>query len=188
MLSENEQILIKKIIEGDEVCFEKIVNEHKNKIYNFSLNMLYNKEDAQEAALEVFYRFYKDIKRFNGRCKISTYLYQIAKNLCKDILKKKKIKTLSLENIDAILSDTFSPEKIYLEKEKRKEAISCLSGLDDTYREVLILRELENFSYKEISEILKQNLNTVKTNIKRARQMILSRSASAEGSDENERR
>jgi len=184
MIPENEQELIKKIAGGDEECFEKIVDEYKNKIYNFSLNMLYNKEDAQEAAMEVFYRFYKDIRRFNGRCKISTYLYQIAKNLCKDILKKKKIKTMPLDGINDIISDNDTPEEIYLEKEKQKEAISAISRLNDNYREVLILRELEGFSYEEIADILKQNLNTIKTNIKRARELVLSRATLKKGSDE----
>lgn len=184
MIPENEKELIKKITAGDEECFEKVVDEYKNKIYNFSLNMLYNKEDAQDAAMEVFYRFYKEIRRFNGRCKISTYLYQIAKNLCKDILKKKRIKTMPLDGIYDIISGADTPEEVYLEKEKQKEAICALSQLNDNYREVLILRELEGFSYEEIADILKQNLNTVKTNIKRARELVLSQINLTKGSDE----
>lgn len=174
MTHEDEHEIIKKISGGNEEYFEKIVNQYKNKIYNFSLNILYNKEDAQEVTLEVFYRFHKGFKKFKGECKISTYLYQIAKNLCKDFLKKKKIKTANIEEVANLIRTGDDPEQIYLKNEEKKEILFALGNLKNGYREALILRELEGFSYKEISEILKQNLNTVKTKVKRAREQILS--------------
>lgn len=182
-----EREIIKKILGGDLGLFEKVVDEYKGRIYNFSLNILYNKEDAEEVALEVFYRFYKELKNFKCSCKILTYLYQIAKNLCVDFLRKKKIKEVDLDAVKDMLKSNDTPEENYIKGEERRAVLLALGSLEDAYRQALILRDMEGFSYKEISGILKENLNTVKTRIKRAREKVSLQIKKMMGSDNNER-
>ncbi|MFH1454596.1 MAG: RNA polymerase sigma factor [Armatimonadota bacterium] len=166
----NERELVNNILEGREEYFEQIVDEHKNKVYNFVLNIIYNREDAQEIVMEAFYRFYKDLKNFKGHCKISTYIYQIAKNLCKDYIKKKKAITASLEEMENFIQTGTNSEEIYIKKEESRQILNALKSLKNGYKEAIILRELEGLSYEQISEILNENINTVKTKIRRARQ------------------
>jgi RNA polymerase sigma-70 factor (ECF subfamily) len=164
--------------------FEKVVDLYKNRIYNFSLNLIGSREDAEELTSDVFYKFYRSMERFQNRSSVKTYLFSIARNCCIDHLRKNKHKTVSLEDAkeQAFIQKDVS-EKI-VSDEKKRVVLDAIKKLDIDHKEALILRELEELTYEEISGILKININTAKTRVRRAKEKLME-SLSKTGGDLN---
>ncbi|WP_026893778.1 sigma-70 family RNA polymerase sigma factor [Clostridiisalibacter paucivorans] len=177
-MNDREHILIKKSIKGDIDAFEKLIEKHEKRAYNIALKMLKNPDDAMDVSQEALIKVYRYIKGFNEKSSFSTWLYRIVVNTCIDYLRKNKERHYSLDNpINTsegeikreVADDTSSPEK-ELEKTLNKELIhSSINKLEDIHKTVIILRDIEGFSYEEIAKILDCSLGTVKSRIKRGR-------------------
>jgi RNA polymerase sigma-70 factor (ECF subfamily) len=174
-----------KIIEccllGKSEEFSKLIDKYKNMVYNLTYRMCNNLDDAEDLSQEAFLRAFQSLSRFNPSYKFSTWLYQITLNIVRDRFKKKSLNCLSLdapmETDDSEIyhqhaDHTNNPEEIFSRKEKSKNIERAILSLPLTYREVIILRHLQNLSYSEISSILKIPAGTVKIRLYRARQTI----------------
>ncbi|MBM7582584.1 RNA polymerase sigma-70 factor (ECF subfamily) [Caldicoprobacter guelmensis] len=173
----DEALLVEKAKKGDMVAFEELVSLYAKKIYNYCYRMTNNKEDAEDLAQEVFIKVYKNLKSFKGNSKISTWIYRIAYNTCIDKYKKgSKVDTVSLnpgKDEDAVGIELVSgdplPEEEVIKKERYRKLQACIAALKPEYKTVIILRDIQNYSYEEIAEILQVPLGTVKSHISRAR-------------------
>jgi len=174
-----------KIIEccllGKSEEFSKLIDKYKNMVYNLTYRMCNNLDDAEDLSQEAFLRAFQCLSRFNPSYKFSTWLYQITLNIVRDRFKKKSLNCLSLdapmETDDSEIyrqyaDHTNNPEEIFSRKEKSKNIERAILSLPLTYREVIILRHLQNLSYSEISSILKIPASIVKVRLYRARQTI----------------
>lgn len=174
-----------KIIEccllGNREEFSKLIDKYKNMVYNLTYRMCNNLDDAEDLSQEAFIRAFQSLPRFNPSYKFSTWLYQITLNIVRDRFKKKSLNCLSLdapiETDDSEIyqqhSDhTNNPEDIFARKEKSKSIESAILSLPLTYREVIVLRHLQNLSYSEISSILKISASIVKVRLYRGRQAL----------------
>ena len=174
-----------KIIEccllGNSEEFSKLIDKYKNMVYNLTYRMCNNLDDAEDLSQEAFLRAFQSLSRFNPSYKFSTWLYQVTLNIVRDRFKKKSLNCLSLdapiETDDSEIylqhSDhTNNPEEIFAQKEKSRNVERAILSLPLTYREVIILRHLQNLSYSEISSILKIPTSLVKVRLYRARQMF----------------
>lgn len=173
----NEKKLIKKSVKGDINAFEILIDKYQKRSYNIALKMLKNPDDAKDVSQEAFIKIFKYINKFNFKSSFSTWMYRIVVNTCIDYIKKNK-NTYSLDNPikyeggeikREIKDDSKNPEDIY-DKEMTKELVhKSIDKLDEIHKTVIILRDIEGFSYKEISEILEVSIGTVKSRIKRGR-------------------
>jgi RNA polymerase sigma-70 factor, ECF subfamily len=174
-----EKAIIEKAITGDSEAFETLVESYRKKVFNISLRMLGNYDDASEAAQDVFVRIFRSIKNFRKEAMLSTWIYRITVNVCTDILRKKKnSKVISLD--EEIKTDD-SEIKLQIEDNKpqpqdqaesnelRKAVRKAISLLPENYRMIIILRDIQGMSYEEISRILKTPEGTVKSRLNRAR-------------------
>lgn len=157
---------------GDNGSFEILVKKHQNKIINLAYKILQNYEDACDIAQEVFLCAYKKIKSFKEKAKFCTWLYRITINLTRNYLKKikreKKFKNNLMEG--KALFDPLLDNDNDMERENIKEKIfDVLNSLNYKYKEIIILRDMEELSYEEISYLLKINIGTVKSRLARAR-------------------
>ena len=172
-----------KIIEycllGNTKEFSKLIDKYKNMVYNLTYHMCNNLDDAEDLSQEAFLRAFQSLSRFNPSYKFSTWLYQITLNIVRDRFKKKSLNCLSLdapiETDDSEIyrqhsDQTNNPEEIFSRKEKSRNIESAILSLPLTYREVIVLRHLQNLSYSEISSILKIPTSIVKVRLYRARQ------------------
>ena len=170
---------------GDVDAFEVLVKKHQKKMLNIAYRMLGSYEEACEIVQDSFVSAYKAIRDFEGKARFSTWLYTIVMNLSKNRLKQLKTQ-LYHEQVsidDPVLTDNgnikaeaVSNEPSILEQLEKKEfqqkVQGCINSLDDEFKEVLILRDIQGFSYDEISKILKIAEGTVKSRLFRSRETL----------------
>jgi RNA polymerase sigma-70 factor (ECF subfamily) len=143
--------------------------------------MMRNSQDAEDVSQEVFVKAYLSISGFRGLSSFKTWLRKLTVNTCIDkirIKSKSSDKKVSFDDLvndgaEVIFSNSAqSIEKVFQDKETVKEILKILVTLDENYRIPLILRDLQDYSYIEIAEILGKPVGTIKTNIHRARKII----------------
>jgi RNA polymerase sigma-70 factor (ECF subfamily) len=181
-VSDLEKLLIKKSQSGDVESFELLISSYDKRAYNIAYRIMGNEEDAKDMAQEALFRVFKSLKDFKGQAAFSTWLYRIVTNVCLDELRRRKnekyvsidstIHTDSGELHMELCSDKETPENIYERVEQRELIKNAIKEMSEDYRSVIILRDIQGFSYEEISVILDWSLGTVKSRINRARTML----------------
>ncbi len=143
--------------------------------------MLKNKEDAEDISQEALIKVYKYIDSFNMDSSFRTWMYRIVVNTCLDYMRKNKATVVSIDKPIKTDYNEFqveiedkrpSPEELFERKETQKLVIEALNQLDDSFKTAIILRDINDFSYEEISDILTCSLGTVKSRICRGRQKL----------------
>lgn len=169
---------------GDETAFREIVRRYRNQITNYVYRMLEDYDRAVDLAQETFFRVYMSAERYQATYSFSTYIYKIAHNLAISELRKRKRHRLvplptffsdkDNEEIEVELPDqrqTLADEAM-IREERRKAVTRAIASLPEKYRAALVLCDLEEKSYEEISEILGLPVGTVKSRINRARNLL----------------
>jgi RNA polymerase sigma-70 factor (ECF subfamily) len=175
-----QPISLEALKAGDRAEFARFVEENSPIIYRLALRMLRNEQDAEDVLQEAFIKAYQHIQSFDGRAKLSTWLYRIATNEALMLLRKRKPEGLSVEqpgsDEDGDLQDplqivdwTQVPETELLSGETRAYVQQAIDQLPDTLRLTFILRELEGLSTQETAQVLDIQPGAVKTRLSRAR-------------------
>jgi len=177
--------LIRRCQKGEIDAFEAVVEKYQKKMLNTAYRMIGNYEEACEVVQDAFLAAYRALKKFRGDSRFSTWLYSIVINLSKNRLIKVKARFhregLSIDNPGRNIHnpDRHSPPNHetsmvdHLERREVQERIQeCMNTLDHEYREVLVLRDVQGFSYEEIRAILKIPEGTVKSRLFRARDTL----------------
>ena len=176
-----ETELIKRCKDGDRNAFNELFAMYENKVINIAYGMLSDREDAYDAAQEVFIKVYKNIASFKENSSLSTWIYRITSNTCNDILRKRQrsVGTVSInstydeEEKDMELKDTAPTPAEFAEMTETQRAVrEAINELSDEYREVITLCDIEDLSYDEISGIINCPVGTVKSRINRARNAL----------------
>jgi RNA polymerase sigma-70 factor (ECF subfamily) len=180
LVTDYEILLIKRSKKGDTDSFEELISNYQLNAYNIAFRMLGNQEDAKDCTQDALIKVYKSIGKFKGNSSFSTWLYRIVTNTCKDFIRKKK-EVLYLDNdikgeegnIKRELRDEGDTPETVLEKSELKEVVTqAISELNEDHREVIVLRDINGYSYDEIAEILNCSHGTVKSRINRGRKAL----------------
>lgn len=170
-----DTVLIRRCLTGDVSSYGELVDRYSGRIINLAYLMIGDRHDAEDIAQEAFIRAYRSLGKFQRKAKFSSWLYQIALNLCKDYLKAKSRHARSvadeqLEGVDAGSRDS-TPEQILQTElsEKMKEAVNKLPYL---YREAFVLRHLQGLEYEEVASITGVPADTVRVRAYRARELL----------------
>jgi RNA polymerase sigma-70 factor (ECF subfamily) len=157
--------LVKDILDGKVDSFNVIIYKYESSIFKFILTMVKDGEEAKDLTQEVFITMYNKLYTYRGQSKFSSWLYQIARNKSMDYLRKTKgVIKLSIENAWDVSSKELLPEQWLEFKETKNEVQNFIKCLDDTTRQILILKgSNEDFKFADIAEILNINVGTVKT-------------------------
>ncbi len=173
-----EQELVRRARAGDQDAFSSLVSLYESRIYSLALRYLGNRDDAQDAAQEVFLRVFRFLSGFQEESSFSTWIYRIAVNVCKDLLMQKSRRAEQpLEQQDEndedyelpLPDERYAPEKVFESAQLRKTLCDAILVLPEAQRRIIILRDIQGLSYDEIGEILSLELGTVKSRIARAR-------------------
>ena len=178
LLKMSDEDLMEKFQSGYEQAFNLLVKRYEDRLHNFLYRYTHNHQDCEDLVQETFYRVFRSRHSYERIAKFSTWMYTIAINLAKSLYKKKKRMTkvtihkdpsdpedhkMELED-DHILQDDSLHEQMCVEKLKE-----ALMKLNESYREVVILRDIQQLSYEKISEIADLPMGTVKSRINRGR-------------------
>lgn len=154
---------------GNEEAFDMLVKKYHSRAINIAFSLLANLTDAEDVAQEVFFNIYRKLKDFRMDSSFPTWLYRIVVNSSYDLMRKRKVGHIPLDDVALELIPAVEDKSDYLKKEVIKAA---LEGLPFQYRSAIVLREMEGLSYAQIAKILNTNIGTVESRIFRARQML----------------
>jgi RNA polymerase sigma-70 factor, ECF subfamily len=174
--------LIKQCLDGEIQRYGVLVDRYSARIINLAYMMVGDRHDAEDIAQDAFVRAYKGLPRFERKAKFSSWLYQIALNLCKDYLKAKSRHAKSvddehLETLDANPRDEAS--LVILEEELSEKMREVIRTLPYLYRESFVLRHLQGMEYEEVAAITGVPADTVRVRAYRAREMLREKMAPA---------
>jgi RNA polymerase sigma-70 factor (ECF subfamily) len=176
-----DDVLVKKAKGGDEKAYKKLVDKYERALYFHILKMVKDREQVEDLVQEAFVKAFDNLNTYSTNYAFSTWLYRIATNNTIDYLRKKKLKTLSIDKpmktkdgeMEMQLPDeSASTDRDIIKKQRKKIVQKAIDELPEKYRKVIELRHMEEKSYKEISDILDKPLGTVKAHIFRARELL----------------
>ena len=172
-----EKELVRLSQEGDEEAFGVLVNKYKTKVFHLTFSMTRNHDLADDLAQEAFIKAYLALNRFKSQSKFGTWLYRIAVNHVRDYLRKKgRLRLIPLEETKEIFiiqeDNTVKKEKEKTKEQMEKLVHQALKTLPEKHQIIISLRDLQGFSYGEISETLGISPGTVDSRLHRARKML----------------
>jgi len=163
---------------GKSESYRVLVDKYKVRAYHAALIFTGNKEDALDLSQEAFFRAYRSIKTFERGKKFYTWLYQILKNLCINHIQRKKKKSPVISDVeeyagpDLYFSPEGRPDEIFEQHEMRDILWTAINKMKKDEREIIILKEFNELSYKEISEVLDIPIGSVMSRLYYARQKL----------------
>jgi len=172
----SDEDLIERFQKGDLYAFDLIVKRYKDQLLNFVFRFVGNQEEAEDIVQETFLRVYRKRKAYKRIAKFSTWIYTIAGNLSRTELRRRKrrrlfsVSDLGFEDKDYEISDEGHNPESQVDGLIQEEIIQReIENLSPKFREVIILRDVQELSYEEISKIIKVPIGTVKSRVNRGR-------------------
>ncbi len=175
---EDEHALVRAAAAGNHEAFAALVDRHASAVLSVTTRMVGNAADAQDLAQETFVSAHKALGRFQFGSKLSTWLYRIAVNKCKDWLRARRAWTVSVheEDEDGALKwdvpDEQTPLGALVQSEVARELEQGIAGLPALYREAFVLKHIEGLDYQEMSDILGVAGDTLKMRVYKARTLL----------------
>lgn len=181
----SDKVLLERCRAGDETAFDDLVLRHQQRAFNVAFQLLRDHEDATEVAQDAFVRIYRSVGSFRGECEFTTWLHQIVVNLARNkhrwwkrrgrqagVSLDTPVKTDDGEVPLQIANDTDPPDVQTVKTEFMELLSRRMDELPRKFREVLVLRNIENLSYEQIASVLGCSIGTVKSRIARARETL----------------
>ena len=183
-MSELERSLLRRLRDRDERAFRELIDSHRDRVFNITYRMLGHRAEAEDVAQEVFITVFKTIESFREEAKLSTWLYRVAVNHCKNRIKYlSRRKDREKDELDETThssgnstgngaigqSTPRSPDAALAGVQMEEVLRKAINDLDEEQRTVVILRDIEDLSIEEICAITEMPDGTVKSRLHRAR-------------------
>ncbi len=160
---------------GEKEAFEELFKRYKGMIFNLTTRMAGNPSRGEDLAQEVFLRAYRYLDRFRGKSSFKTWLYRVAINHCRSQLGRRALPMVELDDEDRgveVADDRRGPEALAEAHDLANRVNQALGELPRKYREAVVLRDLQGFTYQEIATVLKVRIGTVRSRIARGRSKL----------------
>ncbi len=172
-----EKELVRQSKKGDEEAFASLVKKYKIKVFNLAWSLTRDRETADDLAQEAFIKAYVALPKFQLKSEFGTWLYRITVNHVKDYLRKKsKMSKVMFERTKEMPhfqeDEMKKKEKEQIGEQRRTFVRQCLSTIPEKYQVILSLRDIQGYSYQEITKILNISPGTVDSRLHRARKML----------------
>jgi RNA polymerase sigma-70 factor (ECF subfamily) len=167
-----DEQMVERALSGDPEAFGEIVRRWERRIFALSFGMLGREEDARDATQETFLAAFRNLRGFRGEAKVSSWLHRIAVNQCITRQRRAKVRSeTALEDeaeknaaVFALPSET-SPARVAEHREISFAVRKAVSALPPDLRQVVVMKEFEELTFQEISEVLDVPLSTVKSRL-----------------------
>lgn len=165
-------------------AFDRLYHDHVDRMYRFAQRLCGSPEDAKDLVQETFLNAYRSLKDFRGESRVSTWLYTIAAHACQRMRRKRKGEPERELSLDALMptsdgdmplqipGEDLSPEERLEHKELRRSLLAAVHKLPQKYRMVLVLRDMEGLSAKEVGAVMGLTERAVKSRLHRARLFV----------------
>lgn len=167
-----DEQLVELAVSDETEAFGEIVNRWERKIFALCYGMLNREEDARDAAQETFISAFKNLSRFRGEAKVSSWLHRIAVNQCLTKQRRLKVRPETFLDEEKNEEEKYfvapagqSPSKQFEQGEKQNKVRQALNSLPSELRQVIVMKEFEEMTFQEISETLELPLSTVKSRV-----------------------
>ena len=170
----NDQELMRIVQAGDYSPASEIYDRYSGRIYNFAFRFLKNSEAAEDATQEVFVKMLKHANQFHGDAKLSTWLFSITANWCRDYLRKADNKSKESDDVLVTLPapSELAPDRNLERRESEQRVRRALEALTAEQREAILLSRYQGLSYAEIAQIAGCSEGAVKTRVFRAMETL----------------
>ena len=175
----DEEQMIASILSGDTEKYHDLIRPYERNVYRMALSFMKNEADAEDVAQEAFLKAFRSLANFRGKARFSTWLISITLNEARDRLRRQKlVQTDSLDEppeegghvSPALLRDWREVPSEALERQEIREILrEAIGSLAPLYREVVLLRDVEELSIEETASALTISVSSVKTRLRRAR-------------------
>jgi RNA polymerase sigma-70 factor (ECF subfamily) len=169
MFENDEEGLVERCLEGDGGAFGELIDRYQRVLFNVSLRMVGNREDARDITQTVFLKAYENLGKFDRRHKFFSWVYRIMINECLNHLSKVRRTELLEESFESVQS---GPDEECARNRLSDSIQSALGELSPDYRQVIILRHFVQLSYEEMSGVLEVPTKTVKSRLHTARRLL----------------
>jgi RNA polymerase sigma-70 factor (ECF subfamily) len=177
--NQTDEQLIFSFQEGDNTAYDEIVRRYKDRLTNFIFRYVGSYDECEDIVQDTFIKVYVSKHLYKEIAKFSTWIYTIAINLAKTkIIKKQKYKIFSLSSNEEeekdfdIPDDAFLPDTNANAKFQNEYIQKALNSIPENYRKLVILRDIDDFSYEEIADMTGLPIGTVKSRINRGREKL----------------
>jgi len=179
---EDFDLIDKAVQEKDQQAYATLMKRYKKAVYFMILKMIRDADDAEDLTMEAFAKAFRNLERFKKDYTFSTWLFRIATNNTIDFIRKKKLKTMSLNNtlsddsgnsvnID-VEDDDNNPQDQFIRSQRIDMVRIFVDKLPAKYRKLVQLRYFDELSYEEIAQELDKPLGTVKAQLHRSRELL----------------
>ncbi|MFL0684737.1 MAG: RNA polymerase sigma factor [Algoriphagus aquaeductus] len=179
---EDFDLIDKAVLEKDQSAYATLMKRYKKAVYFMILKMIRDADDAEDLTMEAFAKAFRNLERFKKDYTFSTWLFRIATNNTIDFIRKKKLKTMSLNttmsddggnsvNID-VEDDDNNPQDEFIRSQRIEMVRIFVDKLPAKYRKLVQLRYFDELSYEEIAQELDKPLGTVKAQLHRSRELL----------------
>jgi RNA polymerase sigma-70 factor (ECF subfamily) len=173
--AESDNELVQRVLAGGVEAYGALVARHQARVFYLGLKFLRRNEDAEDFAQEVFIRAYEKLSSFQGSVPFAAWLYRIAYNLAVNKYHLKKRQLQAVSTVDILPDSSFSPERHLLAEELAEWVRKTLHKIPEIYHVLIRMHFFEGLSYPEISKALQMPVNTIKSYIFRAKDLIRQR-------------
>jgi len=178
----DEKQLVRKALDGDVDAFRELVRAYQSAVFHLSVRILRNRDDADDAAQEVFVKVYQALRSYNPRYALKSWILRITHNHCIDLLRKRRKGMVSLDEPLSLADgetewdlpdpDAVDPSEAVEAEELKEVLAAAIDRLSPNLQAAITLRHVEGLHYDEIADVLGIPLGTVKVRIFRAREEL----------------
>jgi RNA polymerase sigma-70 factor (ECF subfamily) len=182
-----DEELVARILEGEESRYAEVVSRYQGRLLAHLTRLVGSRDDAADLVQEIFLRAFQALDRFNPEFKFSTWIFRIASNAGIDHLRKRRVRTISLEGpsrgaeegapVREFASLDLDPQAVLRNKQRRERIDAEIAALPPEFRDLIALRHFAGLSYEEIAQAKNMPLGTVKNKLFRARAVLKERLA-----------
>jgi RNA polymerase sigma-70 factor (ECF subfamily) len=168
----DDKRLVELSLEGDDIAFEYLFNRYSEAIRRLLLHRSTSVEDTEDLLQETFIKVYVNLQRYSSEYTFGQWIYTIARNTHIDFERRRQDDLSIDEKFASHVASTPSPEDTLISIQQRSQIEQYIGSLPEQYRQLFVMRFLEDYSYEEIAEKLHLPMGTVKTQIHRARERM----------------
>lgn len=180
---EDYQLVCRAVEENDQLAYADLMERYRDSIFHTMLKMVHNRDDAEDLTIEAFGKAFRKLSTYTPTYAFSTWLFKIATNNCIDFIRKKRMKTLSIDEpmgdddskdySNNLKAKSLDPEERFIRQQRSKILRELLERLSEKYRRMIELRYFDELSYQEIADKLDLPIGTVKAQLFRAKELLL---------------